>query len=240
MRLNIEKLILCLAIFSFGCNKHKDWTTVNFHLYNPVTNEPYSDIEFQIVLNEKVNKFGFKHDQQVEVVWTGKTDAQGKVSHSFRAKKNDKYFYIVSFPKFKENPYPHDKYVAVNDNYLDYSLDYGGQLAVLKNEVNNKIFRYVEKVSLVYHVKNINCLNANDHIRFRYKSIYKTYWSSWNPIYDFPNSYGCIDYASLKRPSTQDIYEIEMEVTRNNSMTIIRDTAYILGQKEVDTVKIYY
>jgi hypothetical protein len=82
----------------FSCKKqNKEETTVHFHLYNPVTNEGYSNVSVKIIEQKDVTpplKLQSKYESRV--IWEGKTDANGKASCSFKTLKSDKYTYWQS------------------------------------------------------------------------------------------------------------------------------------------------
>lgn len=209
-----------------GCKKHKNLTTVNFHLYNPVTNEPYAGVKVK-VLQDKQTGGGLNIGATTETIWEGVTDANGKASHSFKAKNGANFFYWQYVDQnFTQNP-----------NYEFLILP--EFLPLEKNEVNEVVYKTVKKVNFVTWIKNTNCFNQNDKFRYKRTSIVDDFfWSYWTPS----NNYfeGCFELMSNTHTHTQDIWDIEMEVTKNGVTSIVRDTFYLTGQNGTDTLKLFY
>lgn len=222
--------ISILVILGNSCKKYsKELTTVNFHLYNPVTNEGYANVKVQIIQQEDVTgAFQVESEYESTVIWEGVTDANGKTSYSFNAMKKDKFTYWQSVDdgfKVGKNIILQPDYKPLNINEI--------------NEINYKILKYI---NLINWIKNDSCIDVNDKMRFRRKSIINIYdnWSNWIP--NGPNGYyeGCMNYFTNSYTHTQDIWDVEMEVTKNAITTIQRDTFYLTGQNGIDTLKLFY
>lgn len=232
----IKLLFVNLIILTSGCKKEsKELTTVNFHLYNPVTSEGITGIEVSI-LQVKRKGSGFNISEETETIWQGVTDANGKATHSFKCYNNDKYSYWQTVEEtfyFDAN-----KVFLIQPEYQPLN----------KNDLNEVVYKVVENnTSYFTWLKNLDCFNQFDRMRYKKKSIVDVFddWSSWspgnnNPLY--PNGYfeGCFELGPNTHTHTQDIWDVEMEVTKNGITTIIRDTFYITGQNGTDTLKYFY
>lgn len=229
----IKLLFVSCLIISLGCKKHKNLTTVNFHLYNPVTNEPYAGVKVK-VLQDKQTGGGLNIGATTETIWEGVTDANGKASHSFKAKNGANFFYWQYVDQnFTQNP-----------NYEFLILP--EFLPLNKNEVNEVVYKTVKKVNFVTWIKNVDCFDQNDKMRYRRKDIADIFdnWTYWIPIVgapSYPNGFyeGCFEHTHTYA-HTQKIWDIEMEVTKNGVTSIVRDTFYITGQNGTDTLKLFY
>lgn len=230
--------LLFVSILLFSCKKqYKEDTIVNFHLYNPVTNEAYSGVKVAIYeLKDVTPSLAILPTSEYEnnKIWEGVTDADGKASHTFSTLKKDKYTYW---------------------HYVDESFTEGKkkieqpEYGPLVKNTNNKITYKVviDNLSYVRWVKNINCFDNDDKCRWRRKSIIDIYdsdWKPWSPLVgspSYPQGFyeGCFEYTNT-HTHTQDIWDIEMEVIRNGITTIVRDTFYLTGQNGTDTLKIFY
>ncbi|MCO5258626.1 MAG: hypothetical protein M9916_00585 [Crocinitomicaceae bacterium] len=224
---------LFIASMLFSCKKqNKEDTIVNFHLYNPVTNEGFSNVTVKIIEQKDVTPpLKLENKYEKKVIWEGVTDVNGKASYSFKTFKSDKYTYWQSVDES-----------FMNGKKIITQPDYG---SISKNSINKKTYKIVDYINYVFVIKNINCLNGSDQCRFRQKSIpcQEESWSAWSP---FPvsgiSSYyeGCFEYISEVVYSHQNIYEVEYEITRNNITFYLKDTLYIIGNNSVDTLKYFY
>jgi len=220
----------------FSCKKqNKEDTIVNFHLYNPVTNEGFSNVTVKIIEQKDVTPpLKLENKYEKKVIWEGVTDVNGKASYSFKTFKSDKYTYWqsvdVSF---------------MNDKKIITQPDYG---PISKNTSNTIMFKVVhDNINYIWWIKNTNCFDNNDKFRWRKRSImniFDSVWRPWSPLIgspSYPDGYyeGCFEYTLLHTYS-QDIWDIEMEVTKNGITTIVRDTFYLTGQNGTDTLKLFY
>jgi len=236
MKTQVAIKLLCISYLLFictSCKKYsKELTTVNFHLYNPVTNEGYANVKVQITQQEDVTgAFQVESKYENKVIWEGYTDANGKASYSFNAMKKDKFEYWQSV----------DNAIKLNKEII-YQPDFS---PIKKNETNSIKYALVNYVNYISWYKNISCFDSNDRCKIRRKSIVKDWesWSEWFPTAQspYPTGYeGCYESLSNLLSHTQDIWDIEMEVTKNGITTILRDTFYITGQNGTDTLKLFY
>ena len=70
IKLEYISLLICL-LFLMACKKEsKEYTTVNFHLYNPVTLEAYSGVQVYIVRSKEGKSIKLFDDKsKKEVIW---------------------------------------------------------------------------------------------------------------------------------------------------------------------------
>lgn len=174
----IKCLCISILLIGFGCKKKsKELTTVNFHLYNPVTNEAFAGVKVSI-LQEKNTSSGFNSGSETEVVWEGVTDANGKASYSFKAYNSTKY----SYWQYAEKAFTSDPNL--------HKLQQPAFLPLNKNEVNEVVYKMVKSNVYIYTwVKNTNCFNQFDKMRWRIKSLADIFdnWGGWSPA-------GMLDY----------------------------------------------
>ena len=239
MKTQVAIRLLCISSLLFictSCKKYsKELTTVNFHLYNPVTNEGYANVKVQITQQEDVTgAFQAESEYESTIIWEGYTDADGKASYSFKAMKKDKFEYWQSVDN------------SVLNSSVNVLLTQPDFMPLIKNEINNKVYKAIKNnVTFVSWIKNINCYNQFDKMRYRKKSLiaFSSDWGAWSPGTNnpfYPNGYfeGCFELGP--NTHTQDIWDVEMEVTKNGITTSLRDTFYITGQNGTDTLKLFY
>ncbi|MCO5258628.1 MAG: hypothetical protein M9916_00595 [Crocinitomicaceae bacterium] len=226
----IKLLFVSLFMTSvlFSCKKqNKEETTVYFHLYNPVTNEGYSNVTVRIIEQKDVTpplKLQSKYESKI--IWEGKTDANGKASCSFKTFKSDKYTYWHSVD---------EDAIQVGGNKILTRAEYGP----LQNEKINKIeYTYTVPALFMLQFKNVNCWDTNDRFKIRYRWMYNSNqfgWSNWSQ-----DQFGCYDSGvSGKWNSYNDFFICQYEVERNGVLNTYIDTFYI-NPDYVDTLKIYY
>lgn len=229
--------LLFVSLLLVACKKeYKEDTTVHFHLYNPVTNEAYSNVTVKIIEQKDVSsKLQLSSEYETQVIWEGKTDANGKASYSFKGYKSDKYTYWHSV----DESFMAGKKIIARPDY--------GSLKMLSNTtLSYKVV--LDNINVVIWRKNANCFDENDKCRMRTRSLIKPWeyqWSEWGPQNSpiYPNNYyeGCSEYlSSAVGQLPQNITEVEYEVTRNGITTSFRDTLYITGQNGTDTLKYFY
>lgn len=222
-------MLLCVGmmLFSLGCKKKsKELTTVNFHVYNPVSGGGLSGVHVSIVEQEDVTKaFQVESKYETKVIWEGVTDADGKASYSFNAMKKDKFTYWQSADV---------NYIQGNNRKLLKQPDFQEES---KNVVNNNEYTFTVPASFVGHYKNVNCLNNNDRFRFRFSKKYNSTsfgWSNWSQ-----DQFGCYELTYNYSGAYEDYLIYEYEVERNGILNTYLDTFYI-NPNFVDTLKIYY
>ena len=239
MKTQVAIRLLCISSLLFictSCKKYsKELTTVNFHLYNPVTNEGYANVKVQITQQEDVTgAFQAESEYESTIIWEGYTDADGKASYSFKAMKKDKFEYWQSV----------DNSFLFNSEYK--LLIQPAFMPINKNDNIQVVYQSLKKLNYVKWVKNVNCHDGSDKFKWRWISLIDNFdnWSTWAPLNGSPSYpdgyyYGCFE-TLYTHTHTQDIWDVEMEVTKNGITTIIRDTFYITGQNGTDTLKLFY
>ncbi|RFC53641.1 hypothetical protein [Brumimicrobium aurantiacum] len=226
-------LILFLATLLFaGCKKKsKENTTVIWEVVNPVTATPYVNMLVRLYEAKKTNK-GIEHT----LVYEGKTDQSGRAEFSFKANLAGKFWYR---PEINEG--------SLGVNGIDYSVikqPSPSDENVLKDEENVVRYEIVPNGEFVIHIKNTNCLNANDKMRYRINQLYTRPfdgYSNWSPSPTLTSGYyeGCYESLSnvLVNPSDSIVYELE--VIKNNNTELIK-LKFHNRPNEVDTIKLYY
>ena len=113
-----------------------------------------------------------------------------------------------------------------------------------KNEVNVLRYEIVPYSEYFIHIKNVECQNSNDKMRYRSNSLYtrpNDGFSNWSPNPDLTSGCfeGCYEYISPLRTNPSDTIIYEMEVTRGGSTEIITKK-FFRDPSKIDTLKLYY
>ena len=213
--------VLLLLISS--CNKTDfDTTTiVDINIINPVTKTGYENVTFSI-FEANSSIFG---SGKTTMIYSGKTDVNGKTYYKFDVNKNHRD-YTITFDYSK---------MLVPENDYDFSYARDNEI-ITRGAVNNFNFEILPYFS---YIKNINCFDENDKMRFRTKHLFSQgtpEWSFWDTL-DQSYSYGCKDVSHLLY-KPQDIYIYEVESTKNGILSTYIDT--FKAESNLDTFKIYY
>ena len=190
---------------------------------NPVTHSPYPNILFTIY-EVKNPTFGGKDESTA--IYNGKTDENGNAYYEFEIPENYKWTYKINFDYSKMD-------VPTNDYYMKRAPDFQYLQRGYDNVFDIQILPYFT------HIKNINCFDAYDKMRFRTKKLFSQGtpgWSFWDTLYA-NYFHGCEDKSyPLYKP--QDIYIYEVESTKNGILSTYIDT--FKAESNLDTFKIYY
>ena len=220
-----------IAGFLFSCKKeNKELTTVDFHIYNPVSGEAMTGVKVAVYEQKDVTSaLKLQNECETRVIWEGMTDINGTATCSFKTFKNDKYTYWHSVD---ENA------VKGGNRKLLSQPEYA---PLQKEKVNKVEYTYTVPASFVLHIKNMNCYDGNDRFMYRRKWVYNSQytnqsgWTNWSQ-----NQFGCYDSGI---GSNWDVYNdiliTQYEVERNNITNTYLDTFYI-NPYSVDTFKIFY
>lgn len=224
-------LILTLSIFLLlsSCKKlrSKDTLTVDLTCINPVDGSAFPGVIYTIYEVKDKFSMGLSINQKKELIYTGETDVNGKAYYEFDAIENSKFSYEIYFD-YSDMDVPDGEYYLNKTRDFDY---------LKKNETNIYHFDILPYYSFVKRIKNINCYDTNDKMRFRQKKTHTGSgdWSFWGTL-DQDYFHGCTDMSYLlSKP--QDIYIYEVESTKNGIVNTYIDTFKMTA---VDTFKIYY
>lgn len=230
---NLLLALLSLTLFFYSCEKYQKGNTVlKVEVVNGVTNEPYEDVKI------KVDEETYYEDPSGgpggyvgfnEHVGHSVTNADGRSIYSFNAKASDEFSYVfnlwgVSF---------YDNFASETFGYFEGSPDSN----IEKGVVNNKVVKIVKIIKCNWHIKNTNCIGADDKIEIRYKGLYHDWW-----VFHYlpDDGLGCIDFHFPFTQKKQDELIIEKTVFKNGTTTVSLDTVMLLGDNGVDTVEIFY
>ena len=179
--------ILAIIVSLISCKKmrSKDTLTVDVTCVNPVDGSVFPGVVYTIYGVKDKFSVGLNTNQKKELIYTGETDVNGKAFYEFDAIKNSKFSYEIYFD-YSEMDVPDGEYYLNKTRDFDY---------LKKNEVNVykfDIFPYGESYT---HIKNIDCQNSNDKMRYRFKYLFtgSGNWTQWQSPYaeDFFN--GCYE-----------------------------------------------
>jgi len=231
MKTQVAIRLLCISSLLFictSCKKYsKDLTTVNFHVYNPISGEGLSGVKVQVMEQEDVTgAFQVESEYETKVIWEGVTDTDGKASYSFNAMKKDKFTYWHSADI---------NYIKSNGRKLLQQADFQEEI---KNSVNNNEYTFTVPAFFKLQYKNVNCQDNNDRFKIRYKWKYNSSqfgWSNWSN-----DQFSCYDSGvSSLWNSYNDYFICEYEVERLGLTNTYLDTFYI-SPYSVDTFKVFY
>ena len=151
--------ISVLLLVSTACKKEfKTNTIVNFHVYNPISGEGLAGVPVRVIEQEDVSAaFQVSGEYKSTVSWEGITDQNGRASYTFNAKKKDKFTYWQSADI---------GYITANNRKLLTQAEFQEEK---KNAVNENEYTFTVPASFVGHYKNVNCFDASDRFRFRFK-----------------------------------------------------------------------
>jgi len=218
--------ILILLIISCKKEEEKSTMVINVNAINPVTNTPFKGVKYQIKEVESTSNGVSGINEDKTIILNGETNANGKVNVEFEIFKN-KFDYEIQFD-FEHMDVPEG----------DYELVKGGHFSNLyKNEGNNFDFELVPYCSFTEHVLNLNCYDANDKMRIRFKFLFtgSGNWSFWGTD-EINYTHGCADITK-NHYEPQDKYIYEVETTKNGIVNSFIDTFVING---IDTFNIHY
>jgi len=226
-------LILFLAVLLLAAckKKSKEYTTVIWEVVNPVTNEPYTNMLVRLYEAKKKNN-GIEY----KVLFEGKTNQVGIAEFSFKANLTSGYWYK---PEINEGSLGH--------NGFDYSVlkqPSPSDESVKKDEENFIRYEIVPIANYYVHIKNVNCVDVNDKMRYRSNQIFTRPgdgYSIWSPSPTLTSGYfeGCYEYVSPLRTNPSDSVIYEMEVTRGGITEVI-ELKFFRNPNSIDTVKLYY
>jgi len=225
-------LILGILLLLTNCKKlrSKAPLTIDITCQNPVDGSAFPGVVFKIYEVKDKFSIGLSTNQKKELIYTGTTDITGKANYEFDAIKNSKYSYEIFFD-YSNMDVPDGEYYLNKTRDFDY---------LKKNETNMFDFDILPYFSFVQHIKNINCFDSNDKMRFRMKQLFTNgtpEWSFWDTL-EQAYFHDCTDEINnLYKPQDIYIYIYEVESTKNGVISTYIDTFYMTA---VDTFKIYY
>ena len=191
---------------------------VDITAVNPITQEPFKGVKFYITEVKDKFSVGLNSNQKRTQIYSGETDANGKAYYEFEVPKKYKWTYEINFD-FSQMDMPTG----------DYHINKGGHFDYLQRNYDNvfdfELMPYTESYT---HIKNINCFDSNDKMRYRTKYIDTGTgnWSIWHTPYNQDYIEGCYELSSDVDITISERIVYEMEVTKNSVTTITIDTFY--------------
>jgi len=167
--------VIIFALIFFSCKKEnsKQWTEVNFTVYNHITGEPINDVNGRV--SEWHEKFWW--GSEVEIL-DKKLVLNGSYSFEFKAKPSVNYYYGFT----AEYDYSSKYYYVSGDNTTELE----------KGEINNLEMAIVPYGYLKLDILNQTCFDSNDIMLFKRENMSVssdfTNWSS--------QRLGCYSYTS--------------------------------------------
>lgn len=209
--------ILIFFFVSNGCKKKTDNTieilaTIKNHLHFSGTNG-LANIRFDIIKRNKKN--GVE-----ELLWTGVTDNQGKLSCKLTDFSNENIEYYYNYDRSEI-----EEYLNGSSNPCSCPLrkfiSQPSDKTLKKNEMNEIVITYADFIPHKLIFVNTSCFDSNDRFRFRkrYMNIEEG-WSEWSS-----NHYGC-NVSNDFELTYNDSIIYEYEVERNGNMNVYQKTVY--------------
>lgn len=213
-----------------SCSKESGKITqLEWKVVNPVTGEGISGVPVYLYEHEEQIYYeNSYHSSPADknIIWMDTTDKNGKLRHTFYAKKNRNYHYAqgINGREFVEN----GDIIQLKDENVYIQKD------------QNNVFNYsiLPKTEMVVHIQNMNCTGQNDQMRWRKKGVYgpQKYWGNWENY-----KYGCVNEYSNIDSVFMDKYVIEVDIQRSNGEhSYFIDTSYVDSFNTIDTLEIYY
>jgi len=196
---------------------------------NPVDNSTFPGVIYKIYEVKDKFSFGLSSNQKKELIYTGETDANGKAFYEFDAIKNSKFSYEIYFD-YSAMDVPEGEYYLNKTRDFDY---------LKKNETNIYQFDIYPFGESYTHIKNVNCIDSNDKMRYRTNHIDMNsgYWSNWLSPYNQDYFEGCYDNVpsgtGINLVSERIVYE--MQIIKNGITTTVIDTFY----REPNTLSVF-
>src|SRR5690554_2527806 len=224
--INIKYNYLILFILLFtglmvsGCSKWSSGTTtVEFVIINPANGEPFPNVNVKIVEETSTNK------ASGGVISEGKTDASGRITFEFTAKRTSKYWYTPVIDTDYFGPYENWEYLK-RPKVSSY--------AIIKNVYNEMRYEITFYAYLKSIYKNINCEGPTDTLVYHKQSLsVKQGGGAYN--YTATRT-GCVDYETSgsvdnNPPGYSHIFmgwhKIEWEAKKPSGITYGTDSVYI-------------
>jgi hypothetical protein len=208
-------------LFISGCKKLKtnDPFIYSITATMPHDGTPVPNAKFRIVEYKYKTRFGKNVGDAEPTGWeiNGATDSQGKASGEFMGEKKTNYYYQIFFDYSA---------IVLPSGITDVSIkgpqfDQLSRSGLSENTYNIIVLPYT---SSHFKVENVNCLDANDKMRFKVFNYDEQpnqafQYMPWGPYFD-----GCglhVDYNSDHTLAGHQVFQIE--VVRNG----VLDTTYI-------------
>jgi hypothetical protein len=220
-------VLFCVSLLLTACRKYeKEETTVNWEIVDPFTGEPWEGVTVKIVA--ETYKGGLKLSKKEttsETIFEGKTDANGKISHTYHAKKRGVRCYV-----------------ALID--MDYFGNYGQDYTIYKNPgihclVSGETYEHRWEVNmdafLQEYKKNVNCFDDKDTL-----NVQAYFWNylriEKHKVRNFTLN-GCYDHDPKDDEQTgsplgyirrnSGWYHYEWSVIRNGQTSFFKDSIYL-------------
>jgi len=206
----IRALSICfflLFTIVLGCTKAGKNISITGIVRNPVTGQPYADVQIKLLRTDGGLPGGLK---DVETVYTNA----------------DGYFEIHHYGAYKHyelGAYPDTETKFIIGWFEDGVHVGNGRMNVEKGHYMNPVFEMVPYGLLNGHIENVNCQGPEDSMQFHSKKQFDDDYDGWSTI-----RVGCYFYSSstpVKVPAGYRYYETK--VTRNGFTSYVYDTVFI-------------
>nr|WP_299204498.1 hypothetical protein [uncultured Brumimicrobium sp.] len=213
-------LLLFTGLIASGCSKWSSGTTtVEFVIINPANGEPFPDVNVKIVEETSTNN-------KSRVMCEGKTDASGRITFEFTAKRTSKYWYTPNIDFDSFGVQGKDYSILVRPTVSSY--------AIIKNIYNEMRYEITYYAYLKLKIKNIVCEGLEDTLVYH----------AWTPdfkggggAYDYITTLsGCVDYETTGSVDNHPAgyahvymgwHKIEWEARKPSGITYGIDSVYI-------------
>ena len=223
-------VLLLMLFFFFGCKKlSKEYTTARWEIINPVTNTPYVGIPVRLILADYRG-----NSPKYETIWEGKTNSQGIAEYKFKGYTNPSFGYLEEAGL-----------TSLGTLGFDYAIvrrPYAGSRPL--DELNELRYEIVPYAKYIVHIKNVDCQNSNDKMRYRSNNLYtqpNNGFSNWSPNPNLNSGFfeGCFEFVSPLRTNPSDTVIYELEVTKGGNIELMT-IKFFRDPSKIDTLKLYY
>jgi hypothetical protein len=216
-------IVLSLLVSFLSCKKLDKDNPIEFKIkaHIPYNDEPISGVKYTIREYRSKKELMLSDIEYTDFILEGVTDANGNANISFAPKKNMKYHYDITFD-------------YSNLQFANYSGSYSlikvpNYVPLSRNDQQDFEIRVLPHCSIHYKVENVNCFDANDKMRFKtfncdeFPNQSFQYITVWGNYFNGCGSF--FDDTINNMLSGRKLYQIE--VTRNNVVTIYIDTFFL-------------
>ena len=194
-------LIICVFVL-FSCNKEsKELTTVEYKIVNDFTGVGFANVKVELYEEE------YKTNIKTTKIWEGFTDVNGKVSHSFHARKKHTYGY--GFTADIQGLVD-----SIGYEVEKFSEPFAGSIKKdQKSELNWSLRPFATRK---FGIRNTSCLNDQDSM------VYSRELEGIGEKTESGPWLGCYDYIEEDfKKVYATIYKFDVRVYRNGSLDSI-------------------
>jgi hypothetical protein len=210
-------VLFSVSLLLTACRKYeKEETTVNWEIVDPFTGKAWEGVTVKIVA--ETYKGGLKLSKKEttsETIFEGKTDANGKISHTYHAKKRGVRCYVALIDM---------DYFGDLETYQIYKNP--GIHCLISGDTHEEKWGVNYYSYLQEHRKNVNCFDETDTVKiYHYFKNLKTFEKreEWSFVKTGCYEHNPIGYIEVN----SGWYFNEWTVIRNGQTSFFKDSIYL-------------